>query len=152
MSDMNSRYLAAAQTAVIEAAKLNNEQIKAVEALEEQIKLSRATESNAIRAINQDVADKKLTEPEAIVERAKVNAATKVLVTECEQQIRKIFPSWSATTMEALRKGMDKAAVATVQNSAKVGGVLGEHVARTPFQAAKGFLANLKSAANKPIK
>jgi phenylalanyl-tRNA synthetase alpha subunit len=148
---MDSKYLAAASQAIIDAAKLNNEQIMQVKSYEDQIKLVRGAESNAHRLINDDVKSGKLDQNLAIVEKAKVTAEINVQVTTLEQAIRKIFPSWTSNALEAAKKTLNDASNGTIEGSGKAGEILGEHVLKVPFQSFKNFFGALKDGVKKSI-
>ena len=148
---MDSKYLDLAAQTIIAAAKLNDAQIKQVQGLENQIKLIRASESNAHRLINEDVKTGKLDPNLAIVEKAKVTANVNVEVTQCEQAIKTIFPSWTSNALEAAKQAVNVASVKSVEGSSKMGDILGTHVLKTPVAAFRGFFGKLKEGVNQAI-
>jgi hypothetical protein len=129
---MDSKYLQAASEAVVQAAKLNDVQIKQVREYENQIKLMRQSQSEAHKLINQDVSDKKISNIDGNFEKAKVNLNIDKTVAEIELAIRQIFPAWTSTALEAARQYSDKAAQLTVKGSDKLGNGLGI-LLNTPF-------------------
>ena len=152
MENMNgSRYLAAASQQAAELAKLNDEQRKIVDEQLAIIKGARRNESNAIRQINKDVQDKKLSQPEAIIEKAQVNAEVLLEVQTAEATIRKYIPSFSESLTGKAKELSDKASHVTVKGADKLGEGLGA-VLHTPYQAGSRLFGKLKQRVNRAIR
>lgn len=148
---MESKYLARAAVELVDRANLNAQNKKIVEEQELQIKILRQAEAKAVSAIKTDVANKKLTEAEGIIEKAQVNAVTLTEVKKAEAEILKVFPSWTSTAGAATKQAIENSSKFSVKTGEFFGKVLGNEIIKTPYQTVRGFVENVKKGVNNKI-
>jgi K+/H+ antiporter YhaU regulatory subunit KhtT len=148
--EMKSKYLATAATELVDRAALDEAKRKELEECEGIIKVLRTSEKKAMVQIREDLKKKLITEPQAILERATVQAEVLEKVSEQEARCREILPSWSSTISANVQNALDTASKTTVNNSGKVGENVGK-VLSTPWQAFRSGIDGFKKGANHPI-
>jgi Na+-transporting NADH:ubiquinone oxidoreductase subunit NqrC len=147
---MASQYLDLATQSINQAMNLTDEQKKIVANLELKLSVLNDSVKLALSKIDKDVADKVLTEENAILERAGVEASALKTRKISVAQIQSIYPAWADTLGDAFKKGAEKTAQGVEFSAEKSGEVLGNLI-QVPVSSAIKFWDNLKLNARKRV-
>jgi hypothetical protein len=149
-SVMNSQYLALSKQSVQQAMTLTDEQKKQVAGYEKELAVLADSVNMAMSKISKDLADKKLTDVQAIIERANVEALGLAERKTLVARIQAIYPAWTDTIADAIKIGAEKTAQATEFAGTKAGEGLGSAL-QVPVSAAMNFWGGLKAKATQRL-
>lgn len=147
---MNSQYLDMSKQSVAQALQLTDAQKKLVAGYEKSLIALNDSVKMAYAKINKDLDDKKLSDVQAIIERANVEAMALSERKTTIAKIQEIYPAWTDTLVGAIKIGAEKTAQGVELGAEKSGEQLG-NLLQVPVSAGKRLWDSFKTSVTQRI-